>query len=126
MKRFLPVLFFFVFYASPALSQQESLVIQDVTLIDGTGKPPVSNVTIIVQGDRIRYVGPTAVDVPRGAHRIDGKGKYVIPGLMDTHIHLKGGRLGPHMEADEDAPPNEQGRAERSSRLPLRRRHRRL
>ena len=108
MKRFLPVLFFFVFYASPALTQQEALVIQDVTLIDGTGKPPVSDVTIIVQGDRIRYVGPTAVDVPRGAHRIDGKGKYVIPGLMDTHIHLKGGRLGPHLEADEDAPPNEQ------------------
>ncbi len=98
MKRFLPVLFFFVFYASPALSQQESLVIQDVTLIDGTGKPPVSNVTIIVQGERIQYVGPsrtlTRLDIPSGARRINGKGKYVIPGLMDTHIHLKGGRLG--------------------------------
>ena len=108
MKKCLPVFLLFVFYAYPAWSQPDALVIEDVTLIDGTGNPPVQNVTIIVQGDRIRYVGPAEVDIPRGAHRIDGKGKFVIPGLMDTHIHLKGGRLGPHMEAHEDAPANEQ------------------
>ena len=63
MKKFLPIFLFFVFCASPALSQQAAIVIQDVTLIDGTGKPPVGNVTILIEGERIRYVGPSGVDV---------------------------------------------------------------
>jgi imidazolonepropionase-like amidohydrolase len=61
-----------------------------VTLIDGTGAAPKSDVTVAVDGDRISLVTPSAVaGAPKGKV-IDGRGKYLIPGLMDVHIHLAG------------------------------------
>ena len=88
-------------------AQQPMLVIENVTRIDGTGRPPVAVVTFLFEGNRIRRVVEGPAEAPSGARRIDGKGKYAIPGLMDMHIHLHGGRLGPHLEANEGAPPDE-------------------
>jgi imidazolonepropionase-like amidohydrolase len=46
--------------------------------------------TVIVRDGRIEQVGPaSAVRVPRGARVVDGKGKYLIPGLCDAHVHLQ-------------------------------------
>ncbi|HVS65964.1 MAG TPA: amidohydrolase family protein [Thermoanaerobaculia bacterium] len=48
----------------------------------------VQNGTVVVEGDRIRAVGPAAeVSVPAGAHRVDVSGKVVMPGLIDVHYH---------------------------------------
>jgi len=45
--------------------------------------------TVIIAGDRIQAVGPMAtIKVPRGARRIDAHGKWVIPGLIDSHVHF--------------------------------------
>jgi imidazolonepropionase-like amidohydrolase len=45
--------------------------------------------TVIVRGDRIVEIGPAdAIDVPSGAHVIEGNGGYLIPGLTDTHFHI--------------------------------------
>ncbi|MGQ0643157.1 MAG: amidohydrolase family protein [Gemmatimonadaceae bacterium] len=45
--------------------------------------------TVIVRDGRIAAVGPAAtIAVPRGARVIDGRGKYLIPGLADMHVHL--------------------------------------
>jgi imidazolonepropionase-like amidohydrolase len=45
--------------------------------------------TVIVAGDRIVAVGPArGTRVPRGATRIDGKGKWIVPGLVDAHVHF--------------------------------------
>ena len=45
--------------------------------------------TIVIRGNRIAAVGPTAVTrVPAGATVIDGRGKWVIPGLVDGHVHF--------------------------------------
>jgi imidazolonepropionase-like amidohydrolase len=45
--------------------------------------------TIIISGDRIQAVGPAAsTPVPAGARVIDAKGKWVIPGLIDAHVHF--------------------------------------
>lgn len=45
--------------------------------------------TIIIVGERIKAVGPAAqLHVPRGARVIDGHGKWVIPGLVDSHVHF--------------------------------------
>jgi imidazolonepropionase-like amidohydrolase len=48
--------------------------------------------TVVVRGDRIEAVGPEAsTPVPDGAMRIDGRGRYLMPGLVDMHIHLQPG-----------------------------------
>ena len=48
-----------------------------------------SDSTVIIAGNRIKAVGPAATTkVPRGARVIDGHGKWVIPGLIDSHVHF--------------------------------------
>lgn len=66
------------------------LLIENVTLIDGTGRAPVAGINVLVEGERITQVSRAAVTAPAGATRIDGTGKYLIPGLMDMHVHLRG------------------------------------
>jgi imidazolonepropionase-like amidohydrolase len=45
--------------------------------------------TVVIDGERIQAVGPSsAIAVPKGAKVIDGKGKWVIPGLIDSHVHF--------------------------------------
>jgi imidazolonepropionase-like amidohydrolase len=47
--------------------------------------------TVIVRADRISEVGPAdTIHVPEGALRIDGRGKYLMPGLVDMHVHQRG------------------------------------
>ncbi|WP_053947380.1 metal-dependent hydrolase family protein [Halolamina sediminis] len=63
------------------------------TLVDGTGKQPISDARILVEDGRIVEVGPAeAVAAPDDAERIDHAGETVIPGLIDAHLHLKGSR----------------------------------
>ena len=58
------------------------------TLIDGTGAAPVPDAVVLIQGDKIKAAGPAAqVKVPEGAERVDVKGKFVLPGFIDCHIH---------------------------------------
>ena len=59
------------------------------TLIDGTGRPPIPHATLIVEGDRIKWVGDGATgEVPAGARVVDVHGKTIIPGLISAHSHL--------------------------------------
>ncbi len=93
MRLLTPCLAAAVFLASQApLSGQASLLFENVTLIDGTGRPAVPNAWVLVEGDRITRVAVREIEAPEGAERIDGRGKFLIPGLMDMHIHLSGGR----------------------------------
>src|SRR4051794_13932911 len=66
-----------------AQGQQQTLVIQGGTLIDGNGGAPVANATVIIQGNRITQVG-RGLRAPAGAQVIDANGKYVLPGLIDA------------------------------------------
>jgi imidazolonepropionase-like amidohydrolase len=63
------------------------IAITDVTLIDGTGAAPRPHATVVVKDGRIVSVG-TAATPPAGARRIDGAGKFLIPGLWDMHAHV--------------------------------------
>jgi imidazolonepropionase-like amidohydrolase len=56
-------------------------------IIDGTGKAPLENATLIVRNGRIEAVG-TSVKLPAGAQRIDATGKTIIPGLASGHSHI--------------------------------------
>ena len=72
------------------------------TLIDGTGRPPIREARILVDGDRIVAVGPAGqVPAPPGAETIDLGGSTVLPGLIDCHTHLM---LGFGEDPDEQSP----------------------
>src|SRR5688500_7078334 len=71
-------------------SQQKSLVIKDVSVIDVVTGSVLSNQTLIIQDDRIAVMGPSLeTKVPDNSKIVDGNGKFIIPGLWDTHVHLE-------------------------------------
>lgn len=58
------------------------------TAWDGTGAPPILDAVILVAGDSIEAIGPPdLVKVPRGAREVRLDGQFVIPGLIDSHVH---------------------------------------
>lgn len=72
---------------TPAVADITALV--DVNVVDMTGKEPVRNGVVLIDGDRITAVGPAAtVPVPAGAQVIPMGGKWVAPGMMNMHTHL--------------------------------------
>ena len=61
------------------------------TLIDGSGKKPLPDSVVVVKGERIEVVGKQSdVKVPEGAEVVDASGKWLLPGLIDLHVHLYG------------------------------------
>ncbi len=62
-----------------------NLVIQNVRVFDGTNIIP--ELTVVVSGERISHVGKHLA-VPVGAEVIDGAGKTLLPGLIDSHAHV--------------------------------------
>ncbi len=75
------------------------VLIKNATLLTGTGKQ-IDNTTILLSAGRIAAIG-SAVEVPADARVIDGKGKWVSPGLIDVHSHL-GVYPAPEHEAAQD------------------------
>ncbi len=71
-------------------SNDPIVVLRGGTLIDGTGAEPLTNSALVIQGDRILDVGPVGrVAIPDGVQRtIDVSGLYVVPGLIDLHMHF--------------------------------------
>jgi len=66
-----------------------STAIVGATLWDGTGRAPVTNAITVVRGDRILCAGAAGeCAVPQGARVIEARGQYLIPGLIDSHVHL--------------------------------------
>jgi imidazolonepropionase-like amidohydrolase len=78
----------------PPKLPENILAISDVTVIDATGAPAQPSMTVIVTGDRITAIAQTGrVAIPKNAQVIDGKGKFLIPGLWDMHVHTVIGTL---------------------------------
>ncbi len=89
--------------AIPAQAGQENVVSSEVeartllirggTLIDGTGRAAVQNANIFIDGDRISRIwtgDPTSQDIPTDTEVIDARGKFIVPGLIDSHVHYRG------------------------------------
>lgn len=75
--------------AVAAPSESQTLAITGATVIDGTGRAPIPNAVILLRDGRIEAIGAAAtVTIPNDATRLDGRGKFVIPGLMDANLHL--------------------------------------
>ncbi|HEU5039709.1 MAG TPA: amidohydrolase family protein [Gemmatimonadales bacterium] len=66
-----------------------TFAITDVAVVPMTSASVLQRAVVVVRHGRIEAVGPArTVKVPAGARRIDGQGKYLIPGLADMHTHL--------------------------------------
>jgi imidazolonepropionase-like amidohydrolase len=67
------------------------LVVRGATLIDGTGRDPIPNAVLVVRGNHVLDVGPAArVKIPAKVDRtIDAAGLYMMPGLIDLHMHFR-------------------------------------
>ena len=72
-----------------AQSTPAPLALTGVTVIDGTGAAPKPNMTVVITGDRITSVRATGQDrLPANATVRDLRGQFLIPGLIDAHVHL--------------------------------------
>lgn len=75
--------------AAPDVAAAQTIVLRGATVITGTGSAPISAAVIVIEGDTIRAVGGAATPRPAGATVIDLSGKYIIPGLIESHAHYE-------------------------------------
>jgi len=70
------------------------LLINNVTVIDGTGSEPTGGLSVLIRNGRIVSLAPAGtIEVSESAQILDGAGKYLLPGFWDTHVHLS--KIGP-------------------------------
>ena len=78
--------------SAPMLSvsaSAETTVLNNVTVIDGTGAAAMPNAAIVMTDGKISYVGPTVgMKAPKDAKIEDMTGKFVMPGIIDSHVHI--------------------------------------
>lgn len=70
----------------------EAIVIEDVTVISPGRPAPLTHVDVVLRDGRIARIGPGLAAAER-ARRIDGRGRFLVPGLIDSHVHV--GHQGP-------------------------------
>jgi len=67
------------------------LVLKNARLFDGSGRLPAGPVTVVVEDDKIATVGPASeVQTPPESEVIDGSGMLLMPGMVDSHVHITG------------------------------------
>ena len=64
------------------------VVIQNVTLLTANRSQPAPNQNVRIRDDRIVEISSRALQVGAGVERIDGRGKFLTPGIMDSHVHV--------------------------------------
>ncbi len=63
------------------------LFIKNVNLIDGTGSELVQNTNVLVEDGRFKAIGAEE-SAAEGAEVLDGAGQYMLPGMIDAHVHM--------------------------------------
>jgi imidazolonepropionase-like amidohydrolase len=67
----------------------EGFAVVGATVLDGTGGPPLRDGVVVARGERIVAVGRRSdVPLPKGLRILDGRGRWLIPGLIDAHVHF--------------------------------------
>jgi len=64
-----------------------TLLIRGATIIDGLSDAPLRDRSLLIEGNTIRGVLPADAPAPAGAQVLDLTGKFIIPGLFDSHVH---------------------------------------
>jgi imidazolonepropionase-like amidohydrolase len=85
--------------ATPVRSeaQQPPLVIRNVSVIPMDGEEVLTGQTVVVRDGRIESVGAAPAALPAGATIIDGRGRYLMPGLAEMHAHVGGAAVNPRI-----------------------------
>src|SRR5262245_22490930 len=81
--------------SSPPPANKQQLQPGDVAFVGATVVPmdrpgSLPDQTVVVRGDRIAIVAPSATIDPTRATTVDAHGKWIVPGLADMHVHLQG------------------------------------
>lgn len=76
-----------LFAQTPAQESPPTLILEHVTVIDGTGSKPRADLSVELRGDRIGVIAKH-IKVASRVPVINAKGKFLIPGLWDMHVHL--------------------------------------
>lgn len=78
-----------ILYPSSLFPQSHTTGLTNATIIDATGRPPIANGVILVEGNTIKAIGKVGeIKIPSNAQPIDCSGKFLLPGLMDMHAHI--------------------------------------
>ncbi|HYF30664.1 MAG TPA: amidohydrolase family protein [Chitinophagaceae bacterium] len=86
MRYFPVLLLIMVLFSAPALCQT---YITHVNLLDVEKMKMLPDQTVVFEKDKITQAGPSKrINVPAGAQVINGTGKYLMPGLVDAHVHF--------------------------------------
>lgn len=88
---------------APKLAADEQILLTGMTLLDGLGRR-IERGRVLIKGGRIVEIGPEGGSVPEGVPVTDLSGLYMIPGLIDSHVHL-GSSGGGSVSSAEYAPP---------------------
>lgn len=75
-------------------TESQYLLIKNVTVIDMTGALPRADMTVVIEGDRIKQIGKyPKIKIPKAAQIIDASGKFLIPAFWDMHVHVMNSEL---------------------------------
>jgi len=77
--------------ASAAVAQQDTrtYIVRNVHVIAMTGSEATRTADVVIRGRTIAQIAPAGTAATAGATVIDGRGQYLIPGLIDSHVHIK-------------------------------------
>ena len=77
-----------------------SIAIVDVNVVPMDQERVIQSQTVLIDNGRITSIGPASTtQVPAGSLRIDARGKYLLPGLIDMHVHIRSGDLDKYLPA---------------------------
>ncbi|HEU4557079.1 MAG TPA: amidohydrolase family protein [Longimicrobium sp.] len=72
-------------FGSPGNAPVPAFALTHATVIDGTGRAPLRDATVVMRGGKIECVGVCRIEP--GVEVVDARGKWIIPGLVDAHVH---------------------------------------
>lgn len=85
-----------LFFLIQGISKSQDLsvvVFENVRVFDGKSEELTPLVNVLVEGNKIKSINPTNIEIMPGAKRIQGNGKTLMPGLIDVHVHMAFGAL---------------------------------
>jgi imidazolonepropionase-like amidohydrolase len=76
-------------FPAPPGTHPAPIALLGATLVDGTGRAPLPDAAVVVQGGRIACAGSRAAcPVPAGTDTMNLRGRWIVPGLIDAHVHF--------------------------------------